>query len=181
MLNHRRYRAHNSNTYCFRESELPTAAEFVVAKGPLTQAEPRHQYRGPGQADFRDGWRVTAACVASLGPDGLGRCRGVEVWTTQSQRWERSDTRRHELRTGELGNRAQRSPSSRRIPHGSLLILSMRTICMRVVAGRSCRWWSFRGRMWSLGGGKVAVLPCCMPPGRLTSQCQLGRQRPVHA
>ena len=52
----------------FRGSELPTAAEFVVAKGPLTQAEPRHQYRGPGQAGFRDGWIVTGACVASLGP-----------------------------------------------------------------------------------------------------------------
>ena len=31
----------------------------------------------------------------------------MEVWTTQSQRWERSETRRHELRAGEYGQLAQ--------------------------------------------------------------------------
>lgn len=29
------------------------------------------------------------------------------MWTTKSQRWERSDTCRHELRTGEFGQLAQ--------------------------------------------------------------------------
>jgi hypothetical protein len=72
-----------------------------------------------GKAGFGNGWLVTGVCVASLGAVVLVGAVVMYVWTTQSQRWERSDRRRHELRTGEKlePGRSLYSPNGRHRLH----------------------------------------------------------------
>ncbi len=72
-----------------------------------------------GKAGFGNNWMVTGVSIAVFGVIVLVGAVVIYMWTTKSQRWERADRRRHELRTNEKlkPGRSLHSPNGRHRLH----------------------------------------------------------------